>query len=98
MSISSAMKHGTLEKWFGNGASLAVILANLWLKQYETALSRDTPETFMPEKILMEYVPSARRMSRRGEKVCCLNWYHVKCGDISDDEYQNLGETVWYCR
>ena len=28
------------------GASLAVILANLWLKQYETALSRYTPEMF----------------------------------------------------
>ena len=29
---------------------------------------------------------------------CCLNWYHVKCGDISDDEYRIIGETVWYCR
>ncbi|XP_063729576.1 uncharacterized protein LOC134857129 [Symsagittifera roscoffensis] len=28
------------------GASLAVILANRWLKQYETALSRDIPEMF----------------------------------------------------
>ena len=28
------------------GASLAVVLANLWLKQYETALSRDIPEMF----------------------------------------------------
>ena len=34
------------------GASLAVILANLWLKQYETALSRDIPEMFLPEKDL----------------------------------------------
>ena len=32
------------------GASLAVSLANLWLKQYETALSRDIPEMFLPEK------------------------------------------------
>ena len=30
------------------GASLAVILANLWLKQYETALSRDILEIFLP--------------------------------------------------
>ena len=29
---------------------------------------------------------------------CCLNWYHVKSGDISDDEYQKISETVWYCR
>ena len=27
-----------------------------------------------------------------------MNWYQVKCGDISDDEYQKIIETVWYCR
>ena len=32
------------------------------------------------------------------ECECCLNWYHVKCGDISDDEYRIISETVWYCR
>ena len=32
------------------------------------------------------------------ECECCLAWYHVKCGDISDDEYRNISETVWYCR
>ena len=26
---------------------------------------------------------------------CCLNWHHVKCGDISDVENRNLSETVW---
>ena len=51
------------------GASLAVILANLWLKQYETALSRDIPEMFCPRKIFTEYVPSAIRKSRTGQKV-----------------------------
>ena len=46
------------EAWYAQkdglamGASLAVILANLWLKQYETALSRDVPEMFLPEKYL----------------------------------------------
>ena len=79
------------------GASLAVILANLWLKQYETALSK----CFCLRKILTEYVPSAIRKSRTGQSVeceCCLNWYQVKCGDISDDEYRSISETVWYCR
>ena len=28
----------------------------------------------------------------------CLKWYHVKWVDISDDEYRNISETVWYCR
>ena len=27
-----------------------------------------------------------------------MNWYHVKCGDISVDEYRNKSETIWYCR
>ena len=84
------------------GASLAVILANLWLKQYETALSRDIPEMFLPEKHLNGICPECnKKVTYRSKGVeCerCLNWYHVKCGDISDDEYRNLSETVRYCR
>ena len=72
--------------------------ANLGLKQYETAL----PKYFCPTKFLTEYVPSAiKKVTYRSKCVeceSCLNWYHVKCGDISDDEYRNVIETVWYCR
>ena len=35
--------------------------------------------------------------SKISECECCLNWYHVKCGDISDDEYRIISKTVWYC-
>ena len=42
------------------GASLAVISANLWLKQYETALSRDIPEMFLPEKDLHGICPGVQ--------------------------------------
>ena len=84
------------------GASLAVILANLWLKQYETALSRDIPEMFLPEKDLNGICPDCNKKvtyrSKGVECECCLNWYHIKCGDILDDEYPNISETVWYCR
>ena len=84
------------------GASLAVILANLWLTQYKTALSRDIPELFLPEKDLNGLFPECnKKVTYRAKGVeceCCLNWYHVKCGDISDDEYRNMSETVWYCR
>ena len=84
------------------GASLAVILANFWLKQYKTALSRDIPEIFLPEKDLNGICPECNKKvtyrSKGLECECCLNWYHVKCGDISDDEYRNINETVWYCR
>ena len=84
------------------GTTLAVILANLWLKQYKTALSRDIPEMFLPEKDLHGICPECNKevtyRSKGVECECCLNWYHVKCGDISDDEYRNISETVWYCR
>ena len=36
--------------------------------------------------------------SKGVESECCLIWYHVECGDISDDEYQGKSETVWFCR
>ena len=84
------------------GVSLAVTLANLWLKQYETALSRDVPEMFLPEKDLNRICPECNKKftyrSKGVECECCLNWFHIKCGDISDDEYRNISETVWYCR
>ena len=79
-------------------ASLAIILANLWLKQYETALSRDFLETFLPEKDLNGICPECKtKITYRSNCVeceCCLNWYHVKCGDKSDDEYRNMSETI----
>ena len=34
------------------GTSRAIVLSNLWLKLYGTALLRDTPELCMPEKDL----------------------------------------------
>ena len=81
------------------GASRAVILANFWLEQYETALSRDIPEIFLPEKDLHGICPECNKKvtyrSKCVECECCLNWYHVKCVDISDDEYRNISETVW---
>ena len=83
------------------GASLSVSLANLWLKQYETALSRDIREKFLPEKDLNGICPECKKKvtyrSKCVECECCLNWLHVKCGDISDDEYRNMSGTVWYC-
>ena len=51
------------------GAFLAVRLANLWLKQYETSQSKDTPETFIPEKYLNGICPECNKKSRTGQKV-----------------------------
>ena len=56
---------------------------------------------FLPEKdlngICLECNKKVTYRSKGVEYECCLNWYHVKCSDISD-EYRNIRETVWYCR
>ena len=84
------------------GASLAVILANLWLKKYQTALSRDITDIFLPEKYLNGICPECNKKATYTSKVveceCCLDWYNVKCGNKSDDENRYISEIVWYCR
>ena len=72
------------ETWYGQkdglamGASLAVILANFWLKQYKTALSRDIPEMFWPEKDLNGICPECNKKvtyrSKGVECECCVKW------------------------
>ena len=78
------------ERWLAMGASLVVILANLWLKQYKSALSRDIPEMFITEKNNHGICPECnKKVTYRSESVeseCCLNSYHVKYGDKLDDE------------
>ena len=49
-------------------------------------------------KICPECNKKVTYRSKGVESECCLNWYHVKCGDISDDEYRNISETLWSCR
>ena len=79
-------------------ASFAIILSNIWLKQYRTALSRDVPEMFMVEKDFYGRCPECKKKvtyrSQGVECEACLNWYHVKCDDISEDEYRKLSEIV----
>ena len=31
------------------------------------------------------------------ECEACWNWYHLGCGNISESEYADIAETVWYC-
>ena len=44
---------------------------------------------FLPEKDLHGICPECNKKvtyrSKGVECECCLNWYHVKSGDISDD-------------
>ena len=61
---------------------LAVILANLWLKQNKFALRQE--------------IPVATEI-QEAECKCCRNWYQIKCRQISDDVYASVTEIVWYC-
>ena len=62
-----------IEKWYVQKDGLAMvaslILANLWLKQYETALSRDIPEKFLPENDLNGICPEYKKKSRTDLKM-----------------------------
>ena len=85
------------------GASLAVILANLWLKEYEFGLREEIPVGTEVQQINEKngLCPCcSRKVTYRSKGVeceSCRNWYHLKCGKISDDVYASMTEIVWYC-
>ena len=85
------------------GASLAVILANLWMKSFEKSLQKPkkgkeikTPDT----KVIC--IDCNRRVTFRGKGVeceSCKNCFHAKCQGITDTdtEYKTTQEIVWIC-
>ena len=83
------------------GASLAVILANLWMKSFEKSLQKpkkgreiETPDT----KVIC--IDCNRRVTFRGKGVeceSCKNWFHAKCQGITDTEYQTMQEILRIC-
>ena len=83
------------------GDSLAVILANLWLKDYEIAVKKEVPKLTVLSAGNKEVCPRCqKKMTYRTKGVeceACLNWYHLECGSILESEYANIAETVWYC-
>ena len=54
----------------------------------------------MPEKepngICLECNKKVTYKSKGVGCECCLNSYHTKCGDISDDEHRNISEIERY--
>ena len=85
------------------GASLAVILANLRLKEYEYALRQKIPVGTEVKQIYDKngLCPCCSRKviyrSKGVECKSCQNWYHLKCGKKNDDLYASITEIVWYC-
>ena len=81
------------------GASLAVILANLWLKEYEFALRQEIPTGTKLEQINDKNGLGpccSRKFTHRSKWVeceSCRNSYHLKCGKIFDDVYASITES-----
>ena len=84
------------------GASLAVILASLWRKEYKHALKKQLPKLTVLCEGNKEVRPRCQikvtSRTKRVEGEACLNWYHLGCGNISESEYADIAETVWYCK
>ena len=84
------------------GASLAVILGNLWLKEYEYALMKEVPALTQLNENRNGLCPDCeRRVTYRSKGIeceACLNWYHLKCSNVSDKEYEQISEMLWYCK
>ena len=83
------------------GASLAVTLANLWMRSIEKSLQKPKKgrEIKTPDRkvICIDY---NRRVTFRGKGIeceSCKNWFCAKCQDITDTEYQTKQEIVWIC-
>ena len=83
------------------GASLAVILANLWLKELEPALKKEVPNVIVLSEGNKEVSPGCqKKLTYRTKGVeceACLNWYHLGSGQMSESKYADIVETVWYC-
>ena len=83
------------------GASLAVLLANLWMKSFEKSFRKPkegrqikTPDT----KVIC--IHCNRRVTFRGKGVewdSCKNWFHAKYQGITDTIYKTMQEIVWIC-
>ena len=83
------------------GASHAVILANLMLKEYKPALMKEFPKLIVLNEDNKEFCHGSQEKvtyrTKVGESDTCLNWYHLGCDIISESKYANIPETVWFC-
>ena len=83
------------------GASLAVILANVWMKSSEASLQKSQ----LKENVSIsdqngKCKDCNRRVTfreRRVECESCKNWFHARCQKISNEEYANMKDVVWIC-
>ena len=77
------------------GASLAVILANLWMKLWQTFSSKFKTNTQSSTCRNCEHHVTAR--SRGVQCEVCNKWFHAKCQQISNAEYDSMENQLWMC-
>ena len=83
------------------GASLAVILANLGLKEYEPALKKEVPQLTVLNEGNKEVCPRCqKKVTYRTKGVechACWNCHHLGWFNKSESECTDIAETVWFC-
>ena len=85
------------------GASFAVILANLWMKSQEPQLKLQTPKckTKTQSSTCRNCEHHVTARSRIVECEVCNRWFHAKCQQISNTEYDSMENQFWmraFCR
>ena len=81
------------------GASLAVILSNLWMKKLEFILSSSCPD---PSRLnetenCGECNHRVRNYDRGFRCDSCNRWYHIQCQGINESGYDDLEDEEWLC-
>ena len=88
-------------RWSGLGASVAVILGNLWMKSFEASLQKpELSENISRSDQNRKCEDCNRRVTFRGRgKECesCKNWFHPKCQNIMNEENANMQDVIWIC-
>ena len=81
------------------GASLAVILANLWMKLWEPQLKLQTPKckTNTQSSTCRNCEHRVTARSRGVEWEVCNRWFHAKCEQTSNAEYDSIENEFWMC-
>ena len=82
-------------------ASLAVILANVWMKSFEASLQKpELNENISRSDQNRKCKDFNLRVTFPGRGVkceSCKNWFHGRCQRISNEEYANMQDDVCIC-
>ena len=80
------------------GASLAVILANIWMKSFEDQLNKESEtETEKIKSKGLECPDCRKRVAWNSKAVECEKWFHIVCQNLSKEQYDQMGDVVWFC-